>query len=117
MLRFLFAILLAAGLGAAAGNATMIQLFDEVGLAEIWERLDDRGLAFAAVVAAPVVFLLVRGFVGWLITVAIVAGAIVLALRVGLQDDAPLEQIAALAGAYSVVGVTVYRVIILRILG
>lgn len=117
MLRILFALAAAGGLGAVAGNATLLQLFDDVDWPGLYERLDERGLVYVAIVAAPILLWLVRGFVGWLITMAVVAGAIVLALRVGLEDDAPIDQIATLAAVYSVVGVTAYRLLTSRIFG
>lgn len=114
MIRILFGLIAAAALGAAAGNAALINFFD-VDLAEVIDRLDERGPLFAAVIGLPILFWLVRGMLGWVFSIAALAVGVAAALKYGLQDDLPWEQALTLTGVYALVAVIVYRLTLGRL--
>lgn len=117
MIRLILGLALGGGLGALAGNAALQQLFADVSLQDVWERLDDRGPVFLAVAVLPLLFLVLRGIIGHLIAMALVAGGVSLALKYGLQDGATWSQALALSAAYAIVSVLVYRLLVSRALG
>lgn len=116
MMRVILALVLGGGLGAAAANVGLQQFFG-VSFEELWSDIDDRGPVFIAVVVLPILFLLVRGWAGMLISMALVAAGVSLALKFGVQDDAPWTHVATMGVIYSVVAVGVYRLLVSRAFG
>lgn len=116
MMRSLIGLILGGSLGAAAGNYALVEVFD-VSLQEIWERLDERGPIFAAALALPILFWLVRGWLGWLVSTLLLSIGASFALKLWLEDGAPWEQVVTLTTIYALVAVMVYRMLISRVLG
>lgn len=114
MLRILGGLVAAGVLGTAAGNAALSGLFGiEVG--EVFDKLDDRGPVFAAAIGLPILFWLVRGWLGWLFSILALAVGVAAALKFGLQDDMPWEQALTLTSVYALVAVIVYRLTLGRL--
>lgn len=114
MIRILLAIVLSGALGAVAGNAALTNLFDDVDLSEIWDKLPSRGPLFAATIGLPLVFFIARGALGWLLSIAALCLGVAAALKYGVQDGMPWDQALTLTGAYSAVAVVVYKLTIGR---
>ena len=108
MIRLLFGIVLAGALGAAAGNAALVNLFD-VSLSEVWDKLPSRGPLFTAVIGLPLIFLIVRGFLGWIFSILALALGVAAALKFGVDDGMPWDQALTLTGAYAATAVVVYK--------
>ncbi|MEL6978765.1 MAG: hypothetical protein AAGM38_08825, partial [Pseudomonadota bacterium] len=116
MLRAIIGLVLGGAFGAAAGNAALVQIFG-VGFEALWDRLDDRGPIFAAVVMLPILFLIVRGWLGWLVSALLMSVVMSAGLKLWLQDEMPWEQALTLTTIYALVAIAVYRLLISRVLG
>lgn len=114
MLQILLGIVLAGALGAVAGNAALINLFD-VDLSEILNKLPERGPVFAATIGLPIVFWIVRGMLGWVFSILALGLGVAAALKFGLEDGMPWDQALTLTGVYAAVSVLVYRLTIGRL--
>ena len=117
MIRLILGLILGGGLGALAGNAALERLFANVSFQDIWDKLDDRGPVFLAVIALPLLFMVLRGIIGHIIAMALIAGGVSFALKYGLQDGADWSQVLTLAAAYAIVATLVYRLLVSRALG
>lgn len=103
-------------LGAVAGNAALMQIFGK-SAEEMFAEMDESTLIFGAVIALPLLFLLVRGWIGMLFSAAILSGGMALASKLYFQDDLPWEQVLTMTAVYGLVAVAVYRLLVSRVLG
>lgn len=116
MMRIFIGLLLGGAFGLAASQAVVSQLFG-VDLWGLIKELDTRSVAFLVLVGLPLLGMMVRGALGFLVTTAILAGGAALAVKLYLQDGMPWEQTLAMTGVYAVVATTIYMVIIRRVFG
>lgn len=116
MSRILLGLILGGGVGLAASQTAVSQIFDR-DLWDLIERIDDRGPAFVVLIGLPIVYWLVRGWVGFLVSTALVAGVAALAMKLYLEDDMPWEQVATMTGVYALAAIAIYQVLVSRALG
>ncbi|MEM9724608.1 MAG: hypothetical protein AAF909_03975 [Pseudomonadota bacterium] len=114
MLKVVIGLVLAALAGTAAGNAALSGLFG-VGLDEIASDLPQQAPIFAAALALPLLFWLVRGWLGWLFSIVALSVGVAAALKFGLEDDMPWDQALTLTAVYAVVAVILYRLTLGRL--
>lgn len=114
MVQILLGVVLAGALGAAAGNAVLVNLFD-VTLLEIWDKLPSRGPLFAATIGLPILFWLARGVLGWVFSIAALGLGVAAALKFGVEDSMPWDQALTLTGTYALVATIVYRLTLGRL--
>lgn len=112
--RVIAAILVGCLVGAAAGNAALVELFD-VTLGEIWTDLDDRGPVFAAALALPLLLWLLKGWVGLLLSTAVLVVGVAAGLKFGVDSDMPWDQAAVVAGTYGLGAMLAYKLVLARI--
>ena len=108
MVQIILGVVLAAAVGAVAGNALLINLFD-VTLADVWEKLPSRGPLFAMTVGLPILLWVVRGLLGWVFSILALGLGVFAALKFGVEDSMPFDQALTLTGAYAVTAVVVYK--------
>lgn len=118
MTRIFIAVLVAAVSASAASTVTLAELAstagafggsDGIDLSALTAAAEKVGGAGAGSVVLPIVFLLLRGLQSYVISVAVLAAAMVGGM-IYLGVDLPLEQMAITAAAGSAVGVGAYRV-------
>lgn len=116
MVRIILGLLLGGGAGLALSQTAVSQLFDR----DIWElvgRLGERGPAFAILIGLPILYWIIRGWVGFLVSTALVAAGAALAMKLYLEDDLPWEQVATMTGVYALAAIAVYQLLVSRALG
>ena len=116
MMRFLFALVAAAVAGAAGGHYALMESFG-LSSGELFDKLGDRGVSFGAVVALPVLFFVLRGWLGWIVASLLLSAVTAGALKFALEDDAPWDQVLTLTTVYALIAVAVYRLLVGRVLG
>ncbi len=116
MSRIFWGLLIGGGLGALASQATLAQLFDR-DWRELVAELDTRSAALLALVALPLLVILVRGWIGFLVSTLLVAGGSALALKLYVEDDAPWTEVMVMTGVYAVVATAVYHLLVRRVIG
>lgn len=100
----------------AVSQTAVSQLFDQ----DIWElvgRLGERGPAFALLIGLPIVYWLIRGWAGFLVSTALIAGGAAFAMKLYLEDDMPWEQVATMTVVYALAAIAVYQLLVSRALG
>lgn len=117
MTRIFIAMLVAAFGASAASTLTLAEIASSAGalggsqgldLDALYAAAEKVGGAGAGTVLLPIVFLLLRGLQSYVVSVAVLAAAMVGGM-IYLGVDLPLEQMAITAAAGSAVGVGAYR--------
>lgn len=116
MLRVILGLLIGGGLGLAASQVAVSELFER-DLTELFAELQARSGGFGALIALPILFLLLRGVVGFLVSTALIAGVAAVAIKLYLDQDMPIEQVAVMTGVFALVATAIYQLLVRRVIG
>lgn len=114
--RGLLGLIAGGAFGALAGNAALMQFFGK-SASELYAQMDEKSLIFAAVVALPLLFLFVRGWIGSLVGALLLSGGAAIASKLYFETDMSWKEVLTMTTVYGVVAVFIYRMLVSRVLG
>ena len=116
MLRIFLGLLLGGGGGLAASHLAVAELFN-IDFWSLAQSSDKRLIAFAVIAGLPLLVILLRGWIGFLVSTLFIAGGSALAIKLYVEDNLPWEQVLTMTVVYALVSIAVYKLLVRRVIG